>query len=163
MKMVCIIIKLIEPSSMTPFSFYTYSGSLTTPPCNEQTIHYVASEPIGVSSTVLELFKESLRIPDLQDPNGGIIESNESIMVSNRKTQSQNGRPIFWYNHKKYNCPTFKKIVKTFGGPARSNNGHYERRQSTATQYFYVESAQPSGLPGAFVVSDKEALGNEDQ
>ena len=31
--------------------------------------------------------------------------------------------------------------------------------QNTGTQYFYVSGADPSGLPGAFVVSEKEAKG----
>ena len=74
-------------STMMPFSFYTYQGSMSTPPCAEKTIHYVASEPIGISSTIIELFKEALRIPDLQDPTGYIIVNENSIMHSNRKTQ----------------------------------------------------------------------------
>jgi hypothetical protein len=145
---------------MTPFSFYTYSGSLTTPPCNEKTIHYVASEPIGISSTVIELFKEALRIPDLQDSNGGIIVSEDSIMQSNRKCQKLNGRPVFWYNHKKFSCPTFKKMKKG-NGDANHKKGHYERKESSAIQYFFVEGADPSNLPGAFVVTEKEALGQD--
>jgi len=150
-----------EPTSMQPFSFYTYSGSITTPPCNEKTIHYVASDPIGVSSTVIELFKEALRIPDLQDANGDITESNESILMSNRKVQKLNGRPVFFYDHRKYSCPTFHRLRKT-SGPAEATHGHYERKESSATNYFYVEGAEPSGLPGAFVVTEKEALGNEE-
>jgi len=149
-----------EPSSMQPFSFYTYSGSITTPPCNEKTIHYVASDPIGISSTVIELFKEALRVPDLQDPNGGTIVSDESILYSNRKVQRLNGRPVFHYDHKKYNCPTFKRLRRGSGEGGRSK-GHYERRQQTATSYFYVEGQEPSGLPGAFVVTEKEAMGKE--
>ncbi len=146
---------------MVPFSFYTYSGSLTQPPCNEQTIHYVASEPIGVSSTVIELFKEALRIPDLQDANGGIIVSNESILYSNRRVQQQNGRPIFHYNHKKYSCPTFKRLRSRTGDANRQIHGHYERKSNSAVNYFYVEGAEASGLPGAFVVTEKEAMGTE--
>jgi hypothetical protein len=145
---------------MSAFSFYTYQGSLTTPPCNEQTIHYVASEPIGISSTVIELFKEALRTPDLEAENGSIIKSPDGNITNNRKIQPLNGRPVFWYNHKKYNCPTFHMLKKNNNDNSQQG-GHYERRQSTATTYFYVESPEPSGLPGAFVVSDKEALGHE--
>lgn len=155
----CITLNFLEPSNMQPFSFYTYSGSITTPPCNEQTIHYVASEPIGLSSTVLELFKEALRFPDLQDPQGGIIRSNDSIMWSNREKQRLYGRAIFHYDHKKYNCPTFKRLRRSDDG--NNTHGHYERRQSSAVSYFFVEGAQPSGLPGAFVVTEKEAMGKD--
>jgi len=145
---------------MNPFSFYTYSGSITTPPCNENTIHYVASQPIAISSTVIALFKEALRYPDLQNEQGGIIVSDESIMWSNRKTQKLNGRPVFHYDHKKYNCPTFKRLRKQFGNAG--TKGHYEKKESTSTSYFFVEGNEPSGMPGAYVVTEKEALGTED-
>jgi len=146
---------------MNPFSFYTYSGSITTPPCNENTIHYVASEPIAISTTVIALFKEALRYPDLQDEAGGIIVSEESIMWSNRKTQKLNGRPVFHYDHKKYNCPTFKRLRRRTSGNG-ATKGHYEKKESTATSYFFVEGNEPSGMPGAYVVTEKEALGTED-
>ena len=146
---------------MNPFSFYTYSGSLTAPPCNEKTIHYVASQPIGVSSTVIELFKEALRIPDLQDANGNITVNDDSIMVSNRGTQKLNGRPVFHYNHKKYSCPTFKRLRVAKGSDGDNKRGHYEKKQSSATSYFFVEGSEPSGLPGAFVVTEKEAMGKQ--
>jgi len=144
---------------MTPFSFYTYSGSISKPPCNEKTIRYVASEPIGVSSTVIELFREALRIPDLQDDSSGIIiQSGDSILVSNREPQKLFGRPVFHYNHRKYACPTFNKRLR-FSEDEVKVKGHYERKESTATNYFFVEGTEPSGLPGAFVVTEKEALG----
>ncbi len=142
---------------MQPFSFYTYSGSITTPPCNEKTIHYVAAEPIGISSTVLALFKEALRYPDLRDQYGGIIVSNDSILYSNRAIQKLNGRPVFFYNHSKYGCPVFRRLRKDKG---RKVKGHYERKQASATSYFFVEGNEPSGLPGAFVVTEKEAKGD---
>jgi len=54
-----------ETPIMKPFSFYTYQGSLTSPPCNERTIVYVASRPVQLSTTQIILFQESLRVPDL--------------------------------------------------------------------------------------------------
>lgn len=35
--------------------------------------------------------------------------------------------------------------------------GHYEKVQETHTKYFYVPSNIPSGIPGAFAVSEAEA------
>jgi len=145
-------------STMMPFSFYTYQGSMSTPPCAEKTIHYVASEPIGISSTIIELFKEALRIPDLQDPTGYIIVNENSIMHSNRKTQDLNGRPVFYYDHRKYNCPTFKR--KLGGDTKNKEYGHYEKKASEMTDYFFVDGNEPSGLPGAYVVTEAEATGS---
>jgi len=151
-----------SPSSMIPFSFYTYEGSLTRPPCSEKTIHFVASEPIGLSSTVISLFKESLRIPDLETQDGTVMVNETSILYSNRQTQNLYGRNIFYYNSKKYGCLFNRKLKK----PSPSNvykSGHYERKTSKLESYFFVEGNKPSGLPGAFVVTEKEAFKGADE
>jgi carbonic anhydrase len=144
-----------DVSFMTPFSFFTYQGSLTAPPCAEKTIHYVASKPIELSNTTLEMFKESLRIPDKMDASGNVHSSN-AVLDNSRTTQPLNGRPIFHYDHKN-SCPSFTKSKQ--GG--NNNRGHYERRDKTATQYFFVDGDKPSGIPNAFVVTNKEALEND--
>jgi hypothetical protein len=79
-----------------------------------------------------------------------------------------NGRAIFYYDHLKY-CGNPKKIEKQFGyklssssksiGRKRRVKGHYEKVLKKMTEYFYVSGPIPSGLPGAYVVSPKEALG----
>jgi len=144
---------------MIPFSFYTYEGSLTSPPCNEKTIHYVASEPIGISATVLELFKEALRIPDLQTESGAVMVNDTSIMYSNRATQKLNGRSIFYYNSKLNGCSTIKRMRV---GGQQAVHGHYERKKGKVEQFFFVEGQEPSGMPGAYVVTEGEAKGAED-
>lgn len=137
---------------MKPFSFYTYQGSLTQPPCTERTIMYVASKPIPLGTTALTLFKEAARIPDMMDANGNVIV-NTNAGSNNRKTQPLNGRKVFHYDH------TF------FCGPdppakaAIPKDGHYEKIIKKQTEYFYVNSESPSRLPGAFVVSEGEAKG----
>jgi carbonic anhydrase len=136
---------------MKPFSFYTYQGSLTSPPCSERTIMYVASKPIKLSTTTLQLFEEALRVPDLVDKFGNIITS-DWLPTSSREIQKSNGRPIFFYDHTKY-CPPDPKPKK----PAPK--GHYEKVIQKATNYFYVNGDKPSGLPGAFVVAEHEAKG----
>jgi carbonic anhydrase len=137
---------------MKPFSFYTYQGSLTSPPCLESTIVYVASNPIRLGSTALKLFQEAIRIPDLINNKGEIILSNSTPM-SNRNTQPLNGRPVFFYDHVKYCGPDPVK-------PPSGNEGHYEKIIKPMTNYFYVNGEDPSGLPGSFVVSEKEAEGS---
>jgi len=141
-------------SIMVPFSFYTYQGSLTAPPCSEKTIHYVASQPINLSNTALELFKEALRVPDLMDSKGNIMTSN-TLLENNRATQPLNGRAIFHYDHTKFNCPDFRKKSKGI-----NPKGHYEKRTKETTEYFFVNGYKPSGIPNSFVVPNKEALEN---
>jgi len=61
---------------------------------------------------------------------------------------------FFFYNHVKY-CgpdPPAEKI---------KHKGHFEKVIKKLTNYFYVNGENPSGLPGAFVVSEKEALGKK--
>ena len=136
---------------MKPFSFYTYQGSLTFPPCTERTIMYVTSKPIQLGTTAIQLFQEALRVPDMMNQNGDVIVSNW-IPISNRNTQPINGRPIFHYDHEKYCGPDPTP-------PPEKPVGHYEKIIKKFTNYFYVNGEKPSGLPGAFVVSEKEAKG----
>ncbi len=137
---------------MKPFSFYTYQGSLTAPPCTQRTIHYVASKPIPLGTTALQLFEEAIRMPDLIDTRGNVIIS-KVLPQNNRSIQPLNGRAVFYYDHVKYCGPDpVKEKVKP--------KGHYEKKINKMVDYFYVNGVNPSGLPGAFVVSEKEALGN---
>ena len=137
--------------SIKPFSFYTYQGSLTSPPCYEGTVVYVASKPIKLGTTAIRLFQEALRVPDMMSPTGDIAVSSV-IPKSNRKIQDKNGRPVFYYDHTQYCGPD---PIKKSEEP----KGHYEKIPKVATQYFYVSNNDPSGLPGATIVSEEEATG----
>jgi len=62
------------------------------------------------------------------------------------------GDQFFFYDHVLYCGPDPpKKVMKP--------KGHYEKVMKEATQFFYVNGEHPSGLPGSFVVSEKEAKG----
>jgi carbonic anhydrase len=143
-------------TDMQPFSFYSYEGSLTEPPCNEKTIVYVASEPINVSMSTLQLFREALSMPDQMDQFGRVVSSPKNLS-NNRKIMPQNGRAIFHYD-KKNDCPLFKRVPKK----EPKQKGHYEKVNKKAVSYFYVEGEKPSGMPNSFVVTDNEALGKRD-
>lgn len=136
--------------AMNPFSFYTYQGSITFPPCTEDTIMYVASDILKIGSTALQLFQEALRIPDLMDAKGNVIVS-DWVPKSARKTQPLNGRPVFFWDQTK-NCP-LKPIRK------EEPKGHYEKIKKSITNYFYVSGNAPSGIPNAYLVSEEEAKG----
>jgi len=140
---------------MKPFSFYTYQGSLTQPPCSERTIVYVASKPLFLSSTTLEMFKEALRMPDLIGENGEIQITNQ-LPFNFRNIQKLNGRAVFHYDSDKL-CGT--ALLDDFKTKKVKPRGHYEKKISKATEYFFVNGERPSGLPGALVVSEKEAKG----
>merc|ERR1712222_167410 len=138
--------------SMSPFSFYTYQGSLTMPPCTEDTIVYVASKPLEISSVALELFRESTRIPDMMDNRGNVIVSDK-VNDSSRIVQPLKGRPVFFFDHTKTCGPKPNPVPEP-------PSGHYERIRKAFTSYFYVNNDRPSGLPNAWVVSEDEAKGN---
>jgi len=138
--------------TMIPFSFYTYQGSLQEPPCSERTIMYVASKPIETSVYSLQLMQEALKFPDQMDQFGN-VKITESVVYNNRKIQRQHGRSIFYYDSSMCELMGKKKEVK--------DDGHYEKIVRPARRYFYVEGEKPSGLPGAWVVTEKEAKGLE--
>jgi carbonic anhydrase len=139
-----------------PFSFYTYHGSITQPPCSERTINYVASKPIKLGSTALHLFQESIRTPDKLMSNGDVIISSVPP-ENNRLPQKLNGRAIFYYDHKKF-CGGIEGANKK-----AKPKGHYEKVDKKIVNYYYVNGENPSGMPGALVVSRNEAIGKEEK
>jgi len=136
---------------MKDFSFYTYQGSLTSPPCTQNTIVYVASDPIPLGTTAIHLFHEALRMPDIRDSKGNIT-INMDVPNNNRQIQPRNGRNVFIYE--KEPCFDLHK-------PHHHSklNGHYEKAVKHTNNYYYVNNDKPSGMPGALVVSKEEALG----
>ena len=140
-------------TSMKKFDFYTYQGSLTAPPCTENTIMYVASNPLPLSTTTLKLLQEALRKPDYIDEDNNHIVGND-LPENDREVQPRNGRPVFYYNHEKY-CGPDK--LKTKSGPT----GHYEKYLKSKNKLIYVDNDKPSGLPNSFVISKEEALGEQ--
>jgi len=151
-----------EVPVMKPFSFYTYDGSLTLPPCSEDTIHYIASEPIAVGSVVLDLAIEALKMPDV-DVEGYNEESSEiekrrnqavdTIVENYRNIQERNDRAVFYFDHKKYCGENINNIIPD--RPRRS--GHYEKVKRRVDNYIFVPGDEPSHIPGSFVVSEKES------
>ena len=142
--------------TMKPFSFYTYEGSLTMPPCSEDTIHYVSAEIIPIGSVVLDLAYEALRIPDTKkdDSNGGSIVMVDNNLVENyRNVQNINHRQVFYFDHKKCEIPDIESFIK----PKKFL--HYEKIPKKITTHIFVPGMKPSGIPGSFVESEKDAYG----
>lgn len=142
--------------SMKPFSFFTYEGSLTMPPCSEDTIHYVSSEIIPIGSVVLELAYEALKVPDQKkdDSNGqSSVIRDVSLNENYRNVQDKNLRNVFYFDHKKYCDP----ILESFNKP--KGVIHYEKIPKKIITHIFVPGSKPSGIPGSFVESKKEAYG----
>ena len=146
---------------LNPFSFYTYSGSETQPPCAERTIHYVSSKPIYIGSVALEMFKEAIKTPDFINENGETI-SPQFAPKNYRAPQKLNGRPVFHYDHLAFCGPAATNAAIGLGirGKGRQQ-GHFEKKISTVSEYYFVNGEKPSGMPGAYVVSPKEAKENQ--
>ncbi len=144
--------------AMEPFSFYNYEGSLTSPPCTERTTYYVTADPVPLSNTVIQLFKEALNRKDMIEKNedgsikGVMVETNTS--ENNRDVQELNGRTVYVFDHILNGCITYQPPKRTI-----KPVGHYEKITKSAQEYFYVNGIKPTGIPGSFVVSEKEARG----
>lgn len=143
--------------SLKPFSFYTYEGSLTMPPCSEDTIHYIAAETIPIGSVVLELAYEALRVPDIKrDDSEGLstIIKDNTLVENYRNVQEMNHRRVFYFDHKKY-CDE----IETFVTNSEKKGDHYEKIPRKVITHIFVPGMHPSGIPGSFVESKKEAYG----
>lgn len=144
--------------SMEPFSFFNYEGSLTFPPCTERTTYYISADPIPLSNTVIQLFKEALNKPDVisKDEDGNVkgVLLDPSVNENNRETQDLNGRTVYLYDHILNGCITYQP-------PKRSikKTGHYEKIIKTADEFIFVNGNTPTGIPGSFVVSEQDAYG----
>lgn len=138
--------------TMKPFSFYTYQGSLSMPPCSEGTIHYVAADVIPLGSVPIQLFREALKKSD---------NPHEALPKNARSTQPLNGRKVFFYDKDKYDTDVVPQKREL------PIEGHYEKIHKHKTQYLWVNNNQPSLLPGAVLVPKKEVserlgVNNED-
>lgn len=132
-----------------PFSLYTYQGSLTSPPCAENTLVVVSSEIMTTSVSALNMFKEAIGRKEYSDGKGNFFISKGSI-ANYRETQNLNGRPVFFFDCEKH-CPQEQQQT-----PQEKAEGHYEKIIKKSSQYFYVENEKPSGVPDSFVVGQDE-------
>jgi carbonic anhydrase len=148
---------------LQPFSFYTYEGSITNPPCTENTIHYINSMPIPIAQLTLNMAKEAIMKKDVKiekwdfEINKKILDQ-EIIKVENyRNIQDLNNRRVFHYDHNKY----YREFTQ-IKNEVKEKEYHYEKILTEASEYIFVPGKNPSGIPGSFLIDKKEAYGTED-
>jgi len=73
---------MVNPGGLLPGDrgYWTYTGSLTTPPCTEGVLWFVFEQPVSISRAQLRAFEAlgyRINSRPLQDRNGRKIEANE--------------------------------------------------------------------------------------
>jgi carbonic anhydrase len=72
---------MVNPGGLLPADrgYWSYMGSLTTPPCTEGVRWFVFEQPLSISRTQLRAFAALYKLNSrpLQDPHGRRIEANE--------------------------------------------------------------------------------------
>ena len=75
------VTEIVNPGGLLPADsgYWTYTGSLTTPPCTEGVRWFVFQEPLSISLAQLNIFTRlfPLNSRPLQDPHGRRIEASE--------------------------------------------------------------------------------------
>jgi carbonic anhydrase len=132
------------------FSFYQYEGSLSFPPCTERATYYVVKDKIYANFIQIQQFGFALKKKDIIDRVENKIFTNRWIPQSDRSLQSLNGRQIYYFDS---GCEF------NDSGTTENDKGHYEKVNVPYTEYFYVNTNKPSGVPESYVVSDNEANG----
>ncbi len=129
-----------ETAIMKPFSFYTYQGSLTEPPCTENTIIYVASKPLYIGSTALKLFQEAIRAPGSGSPNEDGENGAGEVQPENQDGGDGAGEPRF----KEFDMHRFKEtdmsdVNRKMKGMAGSSNRSVQDRNGRPVFHFSHE------------------------
>ena len=75
------ITEMVHPGGLLPAdrSYWTYTGSLTTPPCTEGVQWYIFEQELGISRTQLHTFSNMFKMDtrEPQDPHGRKILAHE--------------------------------------------------------------------------------------
>lgn len=92
---------LNERDTFKEFSYYQYEGSITAPPCREDTTWYIVADPLPISYTTVETIKDAVKtlneesLSDLLMATENIID--ESFQENVRNIQPINGRNVYYY------------------------------------------------------------------
>jgi hypothetical protein len=93
------------------------------PPCTEEAVDYIASEPLPIAGITIQLAQEALKTVDGNSTGfseeSALLASKENLLLGNktaeenyRVTQKLNGRKVYFYDHKKFSNNLSNMIVK---------------------------------------------------
>lgn len=88
-------------------SYYTYKGSLTSPPCTETLLWHVMSTPMKVSKKVVKAVQDA------------VVKVNADSKYDTRLTLPLHDRKVFWYNAA--NAENSQCPPETFSNQAESD------------------------------------------
>jgi hypothetical protein len=159
-----------EMASAKLFSYYTYEGSLTQPPCSEYPLYYVASEPLPVAVITGQLAQEALKSQSFVSKGFGSENSEDQEFLESksnksdfcdktledgnyRKTHKLNGRKVNFYDLTKFSNNLSNMIVKI-----PLNEGHIEKMKIRKNEVIFIQGDKPSGIPGAVVIGGDDLL-----
>ena len=139
-----------EEHKQLPFDYFQYDGSLTTPGCEEYTTWYIVDTVFSINGVALEFMHDSSFDPDHCSAHQYLPTY---FTGTNRQLQPLHNRTVYHFSNKDYCGPTFNSVKE-----AKEDNadGHYEKVEKTQTKYYFVKGQEPSGMPGALVVSGDE-------
>lgn len=146
-------------TNIIDFNYYSYVGSFTSPPCEEEILWFIGEKPLPIGFTTLEYFKDSLKISELslEDNCVDTIELTDS----KRNIMPKNNRQIYYYNSElQISCDNkgnLKQEKQNTKKETEKHEGHFEKVQDVITKYYYVNSDETTGVPGAINVSPQEA------
>jgi hypothetical protein len=121
--------------SAPPFSYYKYMGSLTSPPCEENVVYFVASEPLLLGNTAIGMLRDALNRPGKSNRDDGLNWDG-----SNRAIQNLYNRKILYFD-KKSSCQNQEIQVQY--------KGHWEKIDSQQLTYYRISGSTPSGIPNS--------------
>lgn len=144
------------------FNFWKYTGSLTSPPCDEHVRWFIVEKPVHVGYAALNMIKDVLAIPTLgaRQADGGSkfvadLNSPKNPDGNNRDPSPIRDRSILYYDSRASNCAP-QPVKKPVHGP-----GHYEKIPRKSDTFVWIKGDKPSGIEGSFVVPEWEAKGLE--
>jgi len=131
------------------------------PPCDERTDHFIKATPIHLGMSVSSLFKEALVALDPETNAPGPESHNHN--GNSRALQPLNGRTVKFFNDNvKCAEERLQNIASELaaGGITGDSGvkGHWEKVEKKYSKYFFVDKGIASGVPGAFVVPENQAL-----
>eukprot|EP01060_Flectonema_neradi_P012439 TRINITY_DN19253_c0_g1_i1.p1 TRINITY_DN19253_c0_g1~~TRINITY_DN19253_c0_g1_i1.p1 ORF type:complete len:376 (+),score=48.62 TRINITY_DN19253_c0_g1_i1:77-1129(+) len=99
----------LNPIDVFPGSrdFFTYKGSLTTPPCNEGVSWYVLKEPVTMSASQLARIRDRMGLDQEQQYlRDTYMVELDGLWGNNRPVQLLNERTVSQYTHQVVNSTT---------------------------------------------------------